>query len=169
MWGSQVCKNSDKGRKGELAATAIFSNMGVHENKIEVIRANKTNTPEGGVDLELECPHNLSVKLDDIATNGMSDIALSKSTITVRAQVKNYTRPINKSTMQGFVDDIDKNPEFAEHWGLGGTRLTKGAQEVLNEANKKAPVKWYTAQDVDRIQAQYPQIQFSQINGTEEK
>ncbi len=51
-----MSKNTDKGRKGELAATAIFSNMGVHEKKIEVIRANKTNTPEGGVDIELECP-----------------------------------------------------------------------------------------------------------------
>lgn len=162
-----MSKNSDKGRKGELAATAIFSNIGVHENKIEVIRANKTNTPEGGVDIELECPHNLSVKLDDIVENGQSDIALSGSTIPVRAQVKNYTRPINKSTMQGFIDDIDQNSEFAEHWGLGGTRLTKGAQDVLAEARKKAVVKWYIAPDVDKIQAQYPQISFSQINNND--
>lgn len=163
-----MSKNSDKGRKGELAATAIFSNIGVHEKKIEVIRANKTNTPEGGVDLELECPHNLSTKLDDIAANGQSDIALSNSTIPVRAQVKNYTRPINKSTMQGFVDDIEQNPEFAEHWGVGGTRLTKGAQEVLSNTQKVSTVKWYTAQDVDRIQSQYPQIPFSQINDDDE-
>lgn len=164
-----MCNNSDKGRKGELAATAIFSTIGVHERNIEVIRANKTNTPEGGVDIELECPHNLSAKLDDIAANGRSDIALSNSTIPVRAQVKNYTGPINKSTMQGFVDDIDKNSEFAEHWGIGGTRLTKGAQEVLAGARSKAVVKWYTAQDVDKIQSQYPQIPFSKINDNGER
>lgn len=164
-----MSKNTDKGRKGELAATAMFSNMGVHEKKIEVIRANKTNTPEGGVDIELECPHNLSTKLDDITTNGSSEIALSDSTISVRVQIKNYTKPINKTTMQGFVDDIDENPEFAEHWGGGGTRLTKGAKEVLHEARKVSTVKWYTAEDLDKIQSQYPQIPFSQINNNDSK
>ena len=70
--------------------------------------------------------------------------------------------------MQGFIDDIDQNSEFAEHWGFGGTRLTKGAQGVLAEARKKAVVKWYTASDVDKIQSQYPQIPFSQINNDDE-
>ena len=44
-----MSKNSEKGRKGELAVTAIFSNIGVHESGIEVIRANTTTTPENGV------------------------------------------------------------------------------------------------------------------------
>ncbi len=66
--------------------------------------------------------------------------------------------------MQGFIDDIEENPEFAEHWGGGGTRLTKGAKEVLHEARKVSTVKWYTAEDLDKIQSQYPQIPFSQIN-----
>lgn len=156
--------NSEKGRRGELAVTAIFSNIGVHEPGIEVIRANTTTTPENGVDIAIKCPHNLSVKLDEIKSNGISNIALAKSQIDVRVQVKNYTRPINKATAQGFVDDISKNRNFAEHWGAGGTRLTKGAQEVIEEANKIAPVKWYTAPELAIIQVQYPALPFTEIN-----
>lgn len=162
-----MSKNSEKGRKGELAATAIFSNIGVREKNIEVIRANTTTTPENGVDIDLKCPHNLSKKFDDIVESGSSDIALSNASIDVRVQVKNYTRPINKTIMQGFVNDIPKNPEFAEHWGVGGTRLTKGAKDVLEAANKIAPAKWYTAEEFTRIQNQYPEIPFSEINGEE--
>jgi hypothetical protein len=162
-----MSKNSEKGRKGELAVTAIFSNIGVHEPNIEVIRANTTTTPENGVDLALKCPHNLSIKLDEIVANGKSETALSNAQIDVRVQVKNYTKPINKATAQGFVDDIPKNQNYAEHWGVGGTRLTKGAQEVLVEANKIAPVKWYTAPELAKIQSQYPEIPFTNINGDE--
>lgn len=163
-----MSKNSDKGRKGELAATAIFSNIGVHESNIEVVRPNTTNTPENGVDLILKCPHNLSKKFDEIVKSGSSETALSSAKIDVRVQVKNYTKPINKTTMQGFVDDIAKNPNFAEHWGVGGTRLTKGASEVLANANKTAPAKWYTALEFAMIQSQYPEIPFSKINNDEE-
>lgn len=159
--------NSEKGRRGELAVTAILSNIGVHEPGIEVIRANTTTTPENGVDIAIKCPHNLSAKLDEIKSNGISNIALANSQIDVRVQVKNYTRPINKAIAQGFVDDIPKNRNFAEHWGVGGTRLTKGAQEVIEEANKIAPVKWYTAPEFAIIQAQYPALPFTEINGKE--
>ena len=159
-----MSKNSEKGRKGELAVTAIFSNIGVHESGIEVIRANTTTTPENGVDLALKCPHNFSKKLDEIVANGKSETALSSAQIDVRIQVKNYAGPINKATAQGFVDDISKNLNFAEHWGVGGTRLTKGAQEVIEEANKVAPVKWYTAPELTKIQSQYPEIPFTNIN-----
>ena len=163
-----MSKNSDKGRKGELAANAIFSNNGVHEPNIEVVRASTTNTPENGVDLALTCPHNLSNKLDDIVENGESNIALSKAKIDVRVQIKNYTRPINKTTMQGFMDDIEKNPEFDEHWGVGGTKLTKGAQELLADGKKKAPVKWYTSTEFEKIQAHYPAIPFTKLNEDDE-
>jgi hypothetical protein len=159
-----MSKNSEKGRKGELAVTAIFSNIGVHEANIEVIRANTTTTPENGVDLALKCPHNLSKKLDEIVADGKSETALSNAQIDVRVQVKNYTKPINKAAAQSFVDDISKNQNYAEHWGVGGTGLTKGAQEVLEEANKVAPVKWYTAPALAKIQSQYPEIPFTDIN-----
>ena len=163
-----MSNNSDKGRKGELAATAIFSNIGVHEKNIEVLRANTTNTPEKGVDLTIKCPHNLPQKFDEIVKNGASNIALSNTQIDIRIQVKNYTKPINKATMQGFVDDISKNPSHAEHWGIGGSRLTKGAQEVLDNAQQIAPTKWYTAPEFTKIQSQYPELPFSEINNNEE-
>ncbi|WP_323971771.1 hypothetical protein [Aeromonas hydrophila] len=159
-----MSKNSEKGRKGELAVTGILSNIGVHEPSIEVVRANTTTTPENGVDIALKCPHNLSQKLDEIVNCGSSEIALANSQIDVRVQVKNYSGPINKAVAQSFVDDIQKNKNFAEHWGVGGTRLTKGAQEVLGKANEVAPVKWYTAPDMERIQAQYPAVPFTEIN-----
>lgn len=159
-----MSKNSEKGRKGELAVTGILSNIGVHEPSIEVVRANTTTTPENGVDIALKCPHNLSQKLDEIVSCGSSEIALANSQIDVRVQVKNYSGPINKAVAQSFVDDIQKNKNFAEHWGVGGTRLTKGAQEVLGKANEVAPVKWYTAPDMERIQAQYPTVPFTEIN-----
>jgi len=159
-----MSKNSEKGRKGELAVTSILSNIGVHEPRIEVIRANTTTTPENGVDIALKCPHNLSSKLDEIVSTGKSDIALANSQIDVRVQVKNYQRPISKAVAQGFVDDISKNQHFAEHLGVGGTRLTKGAQEVLAKASEVAPVKWYTAPDFVKIQAQYPAVPFTDIN-----
>jgi len=167
-----MSKNSEKGRKGELAVTGIFSNIGVHEPGIEVVRANTTTTPENGVDIALKCPHNLSQKLDEIVSNGSSGIALANSQIDVRVQVKNYSSPINKAVAQSFVDDIQKNENFAEHWGVGGARLTKGAQEVIEKANEIAPVKWYTAPEIARIQEQYPAIPFTDINsigGKDEK
>lgn len=160
-----MSKNSEKGRRGELAVTGILSNIGVHEPSIEVIRANTTTAPENGVDIALKCPHNLSSKLDEIVSTGKSSIALANSQIDVRVQVKNYTKPIGKAIVQGFVDDIQKNQNFAEHWGVGGTRLTKGAREVIAEANKVAPVKWYTAPELVKIQTQYPAIPFTEING----
>jgi len=156
--------SKEKGRKGEHAVTAILSNIAVHEANIEVIRANTTTTPEKGVDIALKCPHNLSKKLDEIIENGKSETALSNAQIDVRVQVKNYTKPINKTIAQGFVDDISKNENYAEHWGIGGTRLTKGAQDVIQEANKTAPVKWYTASDIAKIQSQYQEIPFTEIN-----
>ncbi|MBK3445845.1 hypothetical protein [Pseudomonas lactis] len=159
-----MSKNSEKGRIGELAVTGILSNIGVQEPSIEVIRACTTTTPESGVDIVLKCPHNLSQKFDDIVSNGSSEIALANSQIDVRVQVKNYSGPINKAVAQSFVDDIPRNQGFAEHWGVGGTRLTKGAQEVLEKANKVAPVKWYTAPDIEKIQAQYPPVPFTEIN-----
>ena len=164
-----MSKNSEKGRKGELAVTGILSNIGVHEPNIEVVRANTTTTPESGVDIALKCPHNLSQKLDEIVSSGSSETALANSQIDVRVQVKNYSGPINKAVAQSFVDDIQKNQNFAEHWGVGGTRLTKGAQEVVKKANEIAPVKWYTAPDIARIQTQYPAIPFTEINGTGNK
>jgi len=159
-----MSKNSEKGRKGELAVTAVFSNIGVHESGIEVIRTNTTTTPDSGVDIALKCPHNLSQKLDEIAAYGKSEIALSNAQIDVRIQVKNYTKPISKAVAQSFVDEITKNPNFAEHWGAGGTRLTKGAQEVIVEANKIAPVKWYVSAEIEKIQESYPTIPFTNIN-----
>ncbi|WP_422098869.1 hypothetical protein [Variovorax sp.] len=121
-----MSKNSEKGRKGELAVTGILSNIGVHEPSIEVIRSNTTTAPENGVDIALKCPHNLSQKLDEIVSGGSSEIALANSQIDVRVQVKNYSVPINKAVAQSFVDDIQKNNNFAEHWG-----------GRWNEANKR--------------------------------
>lgn len=160
-----MSKNSEKGRKGELAVTAILSNIGVHEPRIEVIRASTTTTPENGVDIALKCPHNLSKKLDDIVNTGESEIALANSQIDVRIQVKNYANPISKAIAQGFVDDIKINQNYAEHWIIGGARYTKGAKEVLEKANQQAPVKWYTAHDFAKIQTHYPEIPFTKING----
>lgn len=159
-----MSKSSEKGRRGELAVTAILSNLGVHEPNTEVIRKNTTTTPDSGVDLALKCPHNLSQKLDEIVENSQSSTALSNAQIDVRIQVKNYAKPISKAVAQSFVDEVSKNPNYAEHWGIGGTRLTKGAQDVIQKANKKAPVKWYTADDIEKIQAHYPSIPFKDID-----
>jgi len=164
-----MSENSEKGRRGELAANAIFSNIGVYEPRIEVIRANTTSTPENGVDIAVKCPHNFSAKMDEIIQNGSSSMALANTQIDVRVQVKNYSSPINKATMQGFVDDIPKNPTFGEHWGIGGKYLTKGAKDVLREANKTAPAKWYTAEDFEKVQSQYPALPFTTINEKEPK
>ncbi|MBK1694954.1 hypothetical protein CKO09_09405 [Chromatium weissei] len=164
-----MSKNSEKGRKGELLVTGVFCNIGVHEPSIEVVRSNTTTTPENGVDIALKCPHNLSAKLDEIVRIGKSAIALANSKIDVRVQVKNYSKPISKGVAQGFVDDISKNQNFAEHWGIGGTRLTKGAQAVLAKANEVAPVKWYTAPDFVKIQNQYPAIPFTEINADDDE
>ncbi len=164
-----MSRSSEKGRKGELAITSVLSIIGLHEKGIEVVRASTTNTPERGVDVALECPHNLSNKLDEIVEHGRSDIGLANSKIDVRVQVKNHAGPITKSVAQGFVDEIEKNQHFSEHWGVGGTRLTKGAQEVLAMANLSAPVKWYTGPDVVKIQSHYPPLPFTSIDGVRDE
>lgn len=159
-----MSKNSEKGRRGELAVMGVFANVGLHEKNVEVLRDGKTTSPDGGVDISMIVPHNLSVKLDEIVSSGSSEIALSNANIDVRLQVKNYTRPISKATMDGFIEECATNEKYGEHWGAGGPNLSKGAQKSLDEGKKLYPVKWYTASDIAQIQANYPAIPFTEIN-----
>lgn len=159
-----MSKNSEKGRRGELAATGIFSNIGVREKKFEVLRTSETTVADDGVDIIVKCPHNTAEKFNEIVDKGSSDIALSSTQIGVRVQVKNYSKPITKAVAEGFVEDIEKNSDFDEHWLIGGTRLTKGAKEELDKSKNKAPIRYYSNEGFTKIQSQYPAIPFSEIN-----
>lgn len=160
-----MSKKLEKGRRGEHAVTAALCQAATHEQRIEVRRATKTSERDKGRDITLNCPHNFGDKLDDIVKNGNSERVLSKSDIAVRADVKNHNGKITKATAEKFTLDIDKNPDFAEHWLIGGNGITKGAKEVLEDANKNnAPVRYFSNDDMDIIQSAYPARPLSKIN-----
>lgn len=105
------------------------------------------------MDLELKVPHNTGERLERIARHDPVIPEPSNTKISVRVDHKNYDKKISKPIAKKFVDDIDKNPNVAEHWLTGGGGLTKGAKDELNSA--PAPTRYFSQDDIDTISSYY--------------
>ena len=142
----------NKGKVGEAKMAQTFGKMAEVEDKVDFTKPSFTNAPDNGVDFELQCPHNYPEKLDEIIEDGKSKQKLSKTTIKVRIDHKEYKNKIDKATADKFVKDCDKNGEdYDEHWITGGKGLTKGAEKVLKEANKDYVCRHYSQEEINKI------------------
>lgn len=105
--------------------------------------------------LDCTCPHNIWEKLQVIAENGESSVLLSNTNIRVRIDIKNHSSKIPKATANKFVEDTNNNPDFDEHWLIGGNGLTKGAQEVFDESQKKGIHRYMNQEDWNNVGMYY--------------
>ena len=92
---------------------------------------------------------------------GSSACPRQKKKIKVRIDVKNYNGVISKPVAQKFVDDCKKNPQVAEHWLVGGERLTKGANDVMD--NSEHVCRYYNQEAMNKVDNYY-QNQLDNIN-----
>lgn len=146
--------DKNKGRKGERdLLESLIHPMQRNGEDIDYRKPTFTNEPDDGVDLELKAPHNTGERLERIARGEPVIPEPSHSKILIRVDHKNYEKKIQKPIAQKFVDDIDKNPNDAEHWLTGGSGLTKGAQEVLD--NAPAPTRYFSQDDINTINSYY--------------
>ncbi|HHB51576.1 MAG TPA: hypothetical protein ENK75_00810 [Saprospiraceae bacterium] len=141
------------GKFGEAKMAQTLGKMAEVEDKVDFTKPSFTNAPDNGVDFELQCPHNYTEKLDEIIEDGNSEQKLSTINIKVRIDHKEYnTRKIGKAIAEKFVKDCNKNDEdYDEHWITGGKGLTKGAEKVLEEANKDYVVRHYAKEEINKI------------------
>lgn len=141
----------NNGKKGEAKMAEILAKIAQKEEKVDFTKPTFTNAPDNGVDFEIRCPHNIVEKFTSIIDGKESDMALSNSTIDIRVDHKEYSKPIGKPTVEKFVKDISKNEKYAEHWLTGGDRLTAGGKKVLEEANKNSVVRYYSNDELNKI------------------
>ena len=147
-------RDKNKGRKGErkLLEDTIFK-MQRNGEDIDYRKPTYTNEPDDGLDFELKAPHNTGERLEAVARHKDIIPPPSNTKINIRVDHKNYDKKIGKPIAQKFVDDIQKNPNDAEHWLTGGNGLTKPAQEVLSQAQE--PVRYFSQRDIDTISNYY--------------
>lgn len=143
----------NKGKKGEAQLLGIFSTIMEVEANVDVVRGTFTNEPDNGVDLKVKAPHNIAEKFKDILEDNEKKQVLSNTKILIRIDHKEYEKPIGKAVVDKFVGDIEKNPEYAEHWLTGGPRLTNGAEKVLKNASK--PCRYYSSDDINKLKNYY--------------
>jgi hypothetical protein len=140
------------GKVGEAKMAQTLGKMAEVEDKVDFTKPSFTNAPDNGVDFELQCPHNYPKKIDQIIEDGKSEQKLSKKNIKIRIDHKEYKGKIGKATAEKFVKDCDKNDEnYDEHWITGGKGLTKGAEKVLEEANKDYVCSYYSQEEINKI------------------
>ena len=72
---------------------------------------------------------------------------------TWRLDAKNYGGRIGKPVADKFVADCEKNPQDAEHWLVGGERLTKGAKEVIEDSEHVC--RYYSQEDINKVDNYY--------------
>ncbi len=142
----------NKGKVGEAKTAQTLAKMAEVEDKVDFTKPSFTNAPDNGIDFELQCPHNLPEKLNEIIKDGKSEQALSKRTVKIRIDNKAYKGKIGKATAEKFIKDCDKNDDdYDEHWLTGAEGLTKGAKKVFDEANKEHVCRHYSQKEVNKI------------------
>ncbi|HED4455614.1 TPA: hypothetical protein R4345_001783, partial [Pasteurella multocida] len=110
----------------------------------DLIRPSTTNTADGGADLILEHTTNNLDEMLSISKGTIDDFSSPQNDnspkIKTRIDVKAYeNRKIPKSVAEKFIGDIKLNPDCDAHLLMGGDGLTKGAQEVIDNARTQLP------------------------------
>lgn len=142
------------GKIGEAKIASTLSKIAQIEDTVDFRKPSFTNAPDEGLDFQLKAPHNISEKFNDIIEGKEKTSNLSDTDIKIRIDHKEYEgRKIGKAVAKKFVSDIEKNPDNAEHWITGGTGLTSGAKNELDDAN--AVVRHYSDDDIKKIDSYY--------------
>ena len=158
-------KKDDKGKKGERDFIKTMFKMEEVGEDIDLKKPTYTNKPDGGLDIEVKCGHNIGEVFNAIINEKNIIPHLSDKKVKVRVDAKNYGGAIGKPVAQKFVDDCEKNPQAAEHWLVGGERLTKGAKAVIDE--NEHVCRYYNQEDINKVDNYY-QNQLDNINENEE-
>ncbi len=146
-------KKEDKGKKGERDLMKTIFKMEEAGEDIDIKKPTYTNEPDDGLDLEMRCGHNIGELMAAIIQGEEKKPVLSDKKIKVRIDVKNHGGRIDKPIADKFVSDCEKNPQVAEHWLVGAERLTKGAQEVLDDSEYVC--RYYSQEDINKVDNYY--------------
>ncbi len=135
----------NQGKKGEMKTTELISKMGQYDNRVDFVRFTRTNTPDNGHDIGLfhtENHFDEMIKISDGELSEFSDYRNDNSEeIQTRIDVKNENTKVTKPVAEKFVGDIKKHPDCNGHLLIGNNGLTKGAEQVLNQAHQSYPNK----------------------------
>lgn len=155
LWGEKMekKKNDDKGKKGERDLIKTIFKMEEAGEDIDIKKPTYTTEPDGGLDVEMKCGHNIGELMDAIIQDKEKMPILSQTKIKVRVDAKNYKGTISKPIADKFVADCEKNPQAAEHWLVGGTRLAKGAKEVIEDSEHVC--RYYCQEDINKVDNYY--------------
>lgn len=155
LWGRLMGKkkNGDKGKKGERDLMKTIFKMEEVGEDIDIKKPTYTNEPDDGLDLEMRCGHNIGEHMSAIINSEERIPVLSQEKIKVRIDVKNYGGRIGKPVADKFVGDCEKNLQAAEHWLVGGERLTKGAKDVIE--NSDHVCRYYSQEDINKVDNYY--------------
>ncbi|MCS4534032.1 hypothetical protein [Neisseria montereyensis] len=136
---------SNLGKKGEMKVTGLISGMGQCDDRIDLTRHTRTNTPDNGCDIVLHHTVTHFNEMMKISTGELSDFSNPQEDkskkIQTRIDVKNENNKITKPLAEKFIGDIKKHPDCIGQLLIGNNGLTKGAKEVLDEAQRNYPNK----------------------------
>ncbi|NYT83940.1 hypothetical protein H0A70_20975 [Alcaligenaceae bacterium] len=136
---------SDKrGKDGEHRALLLFSAAALRDDKLEVMRHSKTNSPDMGEDIFLSATNAWVQRFGADTNSDYKEHPVFKdrdpaSNRNVRVDVKNR-KVVDKPHVQKFKADIKKHGDCDTHIMFGG-RLSAAAKAELEEVKQDYPSK----------------------------
>jgi len=133
-------ENNNKGKSGEMILLNIISSACSLRDKLEVTRPSKTNSADLGLDMTLSGPKKeVEVFIQNaiperIQPKHIENIDQNKI-VKARIDSKNFENRVTKSEMKKFVSETAIHTDSTYHLIMGGTGLTKGAEEIIKNAN----------------------------------
>ena len=129
----------------------LISKIGQQDNShVDITRYTTTNTPDNGYDIGLHHTEKHFDEMLKVSSGNLSKFSDPKDDcskkIQTRIDVKNENNKITKPVAEKFVADIKKHPDCEGHLLIGNNGLTKGAEQILSEANEK-----YSDKKIDYI------------------
>lgn len=159
-----------KGKKGEMLALTIASSFSDTHISAEVMRHSKTTAPDLGADIFIvaakepmkEFLDNAGT-IDSFQTSELKN-KLDSDSVKARIDCKNTEGKLTKATIQKHVSEIAIHQDSDLHILMGGSGLTKGAKQCLEDANNAlAPngkeVVHINNQGIRSLYQAYPPIQ----------
>lgn len=163
-----MCDNKNKGKSGEMVLLNIISSTCHVTDKLEITRPSKTNSADLGLDMSLSGPKKEIEKFINHAIpertqpKHIENIDENKI-VKARIDSKNFENRITKVEMKKFVSETAIHSDSTYHLLMGGRGLTKGAQEVINNAaplleKQGIEVIHITHEGIDRLSDNYPPV-----------
>lgn len=158
-----------KGKKGEMLALTIASSFSDTHISAEVMRHSKTTAPDLGADLFITADKEPMKEFLDNAGNPGSfqnselKNKLDNDSLKARIDCKNTEEKLTKATVQKHISEIAIHQDSDLHILMGGSGLTKGAKQCLEDANnalasKGKEVVHINNKGIRRLYQAYPPI-----------